>query len=590
MRERELLRQWPYLRFLRMHLFLGLLVAWGISMSLQPARAQAVEAGYRDFSFSQNAPEPTADKPQSKLWWNAGSWWGSLYNTNSAAYEIHRLDRATQTWISTGAVIDARAGVHMDTLWDGQKLYVVSGSTTLPGLLYRFGYDTVSGRYALDSGFPVTVRPGSAETVALAKDSTGQLWITYKKNSKIWVNRSLGSDNLWGKPFVLPVSGVDVYSDDISSIIAFGGDRIGVLWSNQREKRFVFAVHLDAAPDDSWQASETALPGPGQDPLLPWADDHIHLATDASGRVYAAVKTSLNDLPDRDPNAPLVMLLVRQPSGAWAGHTFGKIRDSHTQPIVRIDEEHSQLYLFATAPRTGGAIYYKSAPLSAIGFDTGRGAPFIKSANDPAINSVTSTKQNVNSLTGLVALASDSTSLYYLHNDLDLANPAPLTLTPVADAYVRDGSYADTNFGTARTLYVKTSATVGFNRDVHFKFDLARVTTITRATLRVYAALNTSAAVTMSAWSVPNASWTESTLTWNNRPPLGAVLSSVSITGTTYGWYEIDISSYVQTEKAAGRNVVALALHNTVASSPTISLHSKEAANPPQLVIRADGR
>ena len=45
-----------------------------------------VEAGYQDFSYgSVGMPAPTEDKPQSKLWFNNGIWWGVLYNATVAA-------------------------------------------------------------------------------------------------------------------------------------------------------------------------------------------------------------------------------------------------------------------------------------------------------------------------------------------------------------------------------------------------------------------------------------------------------------------------------------------------------------------------
>jgi hypothetical protein len=97
-----------------------------------------------------------------------------------------------------------------------------------------------------------------------------------------------------------------------------------------------FAVHQEGAADTSWGTSRTAIQGPN------YADDHINLKSlqaDASGRVFAAVKTSLNDLPNGSLNAPLVMLLVRDPAtGAWSSSVFGTVGNDHTRPIVMLDE------------------------------------------------------------------------------------------------------------------------------------------------------------------------------------------------------------------------------------------------------------
>ena len=96
-------------------------------------------------------------------------------------------------------------------------------------------------------GFPVTVTKGKEETLTVAKDSTGELWVAYVQSSKVMVNHTVGSDGVWGTPFVLPVNAAatSVTNDDIASILAFGGDKIGVFWSNEKNDRDYFAVHVD---------------------------------------------------------------------------------------------------------------------------------------------------------------------------------------------------------------------------------------------------------------------------------------------------------------------------------------------------------
>jgi hypothetical protein len=396
----------------------------------RPLQASPVEVGYRDFSFGTTGNSaPTGEKPESKLWWNDGLWWGSLYNDAAQEYHVYRLDLGTQTWIDTGTVLDDRNNTLADTLWDGQKLYVVShvfttnaqpvSSSSNWGRLYRYSYNSATKTYSLDGGFPVTVTKGKSETLTVAKDSTGQLWVTYVESSKVMVNHSLGNDATWDEPVVLPASDVNVNSDDISAVIAFGGDKIGVMWSNQVTDKTYFAVHQDADADNVWLAREIALPGSGNET----SDDHINLKqllADGDGRVYAAVKTS-----ETASDAPLVMLLVRAPGGGWSQHTFGRKSDAHTRPIVLLDEENSQVYMFATSPESGGAIYYKTTPMSNIQFAPGKGQPFIQSSTDPDTNNATSTKQNLNSTTGLLVLASDSTSDFYLHNYLSLGPGGP---------------------------------------------------------------------------------------------------------------------------------------------------------------------
>jgi PKD repeat protein len=191
-----------------------------------------------------------------------------------------------------------------------------------------------------------------------------------------------------------------VSSDDISSVIAFGGDKVGVMWSNQSTDRDLFAVHADAANDDVW-STETVLQGPGM------ADDHINLKTDDAGRVFAAVKTSRSGSTD-----PLTMLLTRDPSGSWSSAVFGLVRDHHTRPIIELDETNDVIHMLATAPESGGTIYEKTSPVDAISFPSGLGTPVMKDA-DGKLNNATSTKQNVTAGTGLVVVASGSAGTYW---------------------------------------------------------------------------------------------------------------------------------------------------------------------------------
>ncbi len=409
-------------------------------LGLRPLQAQTGMIGYRGFSYGTSGPSAaTSEKPESKLWWNDGLWWGSLYNPDVQDYHIYRLNLTTQTWVDTGTLLDNRGGTRADTLWDGQHLYVAShmytSSSGAPdsnsdnwARLYRYSYQAATQTYTLDPGFPVTITRGKSETLVLAKDSTGQLWVTYIESDQVMVNRSLGDDLTWGVPFILPVTlkqAVTVSSDDISSVIAFQGDKIGIMWSNQTTSKMYFAVHHDTAADTVWEPEQAALPGPNCSEAC--ADDHINLKSvqaDGSGRVYAAVKTSLTSA-----NAPLIMLLVRDLAGNWTSQVFGRVSDKHTRPIVLIDEEHNRVYMFATAPEGGGTIYYKSSALDNISFPAGQGMPFIQSALDVNLNNATSTKQNLNSATGLVVLASDSVSRYYVHNYLDLSLGGP---TPTA--------------------------------------------------------------------------------------------------------------------------------------------------------------
>ncbi|MEX1171243.1 MAG: DNRLRE domain-containing protein [Chloroflexota bacterium] len=412
-----------------------LLVGLGLLL-VAPAVASADpgDVGYQGPSFQGASGSPSGSKPESKLWHHDGAWWGSLFDSATGRFYIWQLDRATQTWTRTATQLDERTNARADVLWDGAKLYVVTyrfseSDGTGESRLSRYSYNASTRTYSLDSGFPAIINSVRSETLVIAKDSTGKLWATWEQGGKIWINRSTTADDAWGTPFAMP-GAVDVNGDDISSIIAFGGNRIGVMWSNQNASPGTdyFAVHHDGDPDTTWQPIESAYSGPD------FADDHINLKTDSSGRVYAVVKTSMSS------SDPSIVLLVRQTNGSWSNHTVSTgASPAPTRPIVQIDEVNSLLRVYYTAGSSGGTINEKTSPMSSISFPTGSGTIVIHDFDSADLNNVTSTKQNSTAQTGLVILATDDSTDYYWHADIPLGGGSDTTPPSLTGATV-DGS------------------------------------------------------------------------------------------------------------------------------------------------------
>jgi hypothetical protein len=150
--------------------------------------------------------------------------------------------------------------------------------------------------------------------------------------------------------------------------------------------------------------------------------------------------------------------------------------------------------------------------------------------------------------------------------------PASFTFLPAADSYVNEGSPA-TNYGAATQFRVDGSPIVR----TYIRFNVQGLNgTIRRVTLRVFA--NSSSSSGYSVGSVSNNTWTETTINYNNAPPVGgAVGSSNGFSGGV--WTTVDITSLV-----TGNGTLNLAL--TTSSSTAISLASRESgANAPQLIV-----
>ena len=388
------------------------------------AQSTQLDDGYRDHDFDNSLGDaPTGEKPQSKLWYIGNTWYGSLWDDSDNSYTIHQFDFTTQSWTNTGVAIDDRPESRADVLWDGQKLYVASqffsekagsASSEKRARLYRYSYNSGNNSYSLDSGFPVDINETKSETLVLDKDSTGKLWITWTESKKVWINCSTTNDQTWGTPFSLPVQGSSLSNDDISSITAFGENKIGLLWSNQNDQITYFAVHRDGDPAQTWQSREEALE---DDNLGAVADDHLNLkmACDNQGNVYAVTKTSLSS-----GNAPLIYLLKRNSNGNWSRYLFSDKDDRHTRPIILIDTENDELYVFASRTGSSRGVYYKKTSLNNISFSSGLGTKFIYDNSNKYISNPTSTKQCLHGLSDLVVLAGELNNHFYCHNTMDL--------------------------------------------------------------------------------------------------------------------------------------------------------------------------
>jgi subtilisin family serine protease len=157
-----------------------------------------------------------------------------------------------------------------------------------------------------------------------------------------------------------------------------------------------------------------------------------------------------------------------------------------------------------------------------------------------------------------------------------------------ADAYVRNGTSAGTNFGNATTLQVKNSSQANETRLAYLRFPLTSVAgPVSSARLRLFGGRPATSSATDAAFAVASNTWTETGITFNNRPALGAKQGASVVVGTAAQYYEWDVSAFVAAQKTAGASAVSLAvtMETLITASPD-SFNSRQAsANRPELVV-----
>ncbi|TFW16805.1 polysaccharide lyase family 8 super-sandwich domain-containing protein [Duganella callida] len=163
------------------------------------------------------------------------------------------------------------------------------------------------------------------------------------------------------------------------------------------------------------------------------------------------------------------------------------------------------------------------------------------------------------------------------------------TLAPVADAYVRDGTYAATNYGATTSMVLKKDS-AGYYRKGFLKFDLSAVSgTVDSARLVLStSAIGQTTAMTTNLMLANTDSWTETALNWNNAPGSGTLLASWSAPALNTA-VQADITGAVSAT-LAGDKVMSLVLDldSNYGSNGWVEYATRENGNSalrPQLII-----
>ncbi|AGA78416.1 polysaccharide lyase family 8 super-sandwich domain-containing protein [Echinicola vietnamensis] len=164
----------------------------------------------------------------------------------------------------------------------------------------------------------------------------------------------------------------------------------------------------------------------------------------------------------------------------------------------------------------------------------------------------------------------------------------PQTLEAVADAFVRDGSYADTNYPTGNLVVKKDGP--GYSRESFLKFNSAILSNqLDSVKLRLWVN-NANTTVTDTNWEiyhVADDSWQETAITWNTKPVQDSLLGHIP--GVPAGQYvTLDVTEAVL-ESLSGDGVFSVTVKGTFQGSKTdAQFASREDANPahrPVLVV-----
>lgn len=162
-------------------------------------------------------------------------------------------------------------------------------------------------------------------------------------------------------------------------------------------------------------------------------------------------------------------------------------------------------------------------------------------------------------------------------------------LFPVADTYVRDGSFGDDNYGLDLALLLKKNSVAGYSRRAFLRFDVtsSSLTNCDRAFLELRTPSPPAAGTepTLELDQVADDSWLETGVTWNAQPALGPAIASWPM--STNGLDRVEVTASASAA-AISDGLLSLGLLVANPFSDTVySFHSRETSEAlrPRLVL-----
>ncbi len=301
--------------------------------------------------------------------------------------------------------------------------------------------------------------------------------------------------------------------------------------------------------------------------------------------------------------APLINPVNHPGSAVYGGKIYflggahHQDNNSITQKTVEVYDENTNAWTkLADMPvardHISSSVVVMGSRILVLGGETSHNVlSNLVSAYSPASNTwVELTPLTAGKSAGVAAVLNGN--IYYTGGNFSNINrkgiPAVQTtaLLPIADAFVRNGSFAATNYGKDTALVVKSATNSGYTRSSYLKFSLSSVSNISSAKLRIYGRnVDNPSTISLSSYGSDNDSWTESGITYNNAPVSSTSALSTAGVSNQAKYYEFDVTSYVKTQ-FAGDKTVSLLIKDATNQNSNVVFSSKEnATNKPELVI-----
>jgi hypothetical protein len=274
-------------------------------------------------------PYPTADKPQSKLWYMYDSWWAILPMSSGPSL-WRRTEKGWKEYPEVTAKLRSVPG-RVD-VWADDRQVTAVGVGTHSLTVFRLIPKKKSSKIEWETQVLAELVPPSSdipiETATIARDDKGFWWVTATADRKVCVWSSSSALKNWSPPVVL-ANGIE--KDDICVITPLP-DGVGVIWSDQAGDAVMMRKHISGNPAGKWEDPEVIDKGNKT------ADDHLHTSMASNGTLWVATKNSVDQT-----GKPQLVLRVRSVAGHWRNIPYACLDSvlKPSRPVVIATEDPS---------------------------------------------------------------------------------------------------------------------------------------------------------------------------------------------------------------------------------------------------------
>ncbi|WP_147676601.1 hypothetical protein [Algibacter pacificus] len=269
--------------------------------------------------FEVGQPDPTNDKPQSKIWYSKAAWWALLPDKKGPSL----WKRTSNEWTSEPVLSEeflgqpGKADVYANK---GIAMAVLVENCQIKVLKLRSNNKSV---YKQEDVITLKTPKSclSIETATITCDTNGVWWVASDMNNQVLVWSSIDDGKTWSSPIVL----AENISDDDICIVSKLKNTVSVIWSNQNNESIVERIHHNDKDLSSWSSEISISNGEKT------ADDHLNTTVLSDNTLVLVSKNSLDQL-DR----PQFVLRIRRPSGEWLNIPYCNLTktESPTRPVV----------------------------------------------------------------------------------------------------------------------------------------------------------------------------------------------------------------------------------------------------------------